>query len=168
MKIHSATHRVRWWVRLDVRVASALLFWVPAPAEEIHQIPLVDGLTVMTAFAGDSQGDYEAVQVVSELSPASFKLTASGEAPDDSGELREITVSRIVRREDLRSSRIMRRRFEESDPPQFPGTTPEFSAAAVNDIRTLGRTTITYLEIESGFGGPVVARTMTGSPMTSV
>jgi outer membrane protein OmpA-like peptidoglycan-associated protein len=168
MKSHSGTRCVL--VRLAIRAAPALLLWAPAlllwapaHAEDIHQIPLVDGLTVMTAFAGDRQGDYEAVKVVSELSPASFKLTASGEAPDDSGEVREITVSRIVRREDLRSSRIMRRRFEESDPPQFPGTTPEFSAAAVNDIRTLGRTTITYLEIESGFGGPVVARTMTGS-----
>ncbi len=163
MKSQSGTHGARWLARVTLWTAPALLLWAPARAGEVHQIPLVDGLTVMTAFAGDRQGDYEAVKVVSELSPASFKLTASGEAPDDSGEVREITVSRIVRREDLRNSRIMRRRFEESDPPQFPGTTPEFSALAVNDIRTLGRTTITYLEIESEFGAPVVARTMTGS-----
>jgi outer membrane protein OmpA-like peptidoglycan-associated protein len=168
MKSQSGTCGVRWLARVMLWAAPALMLWAPAraaeiPAAEIPRIPLVDGLTVMTAFAGDRQGDYEAVKVVSELSFASFKLTASGEAPDDSGEVREITVSRIVRREDLRNSRIMRRRFEESDPPQFPGTTPELSAVAVNEIRTLGRTTVTYLEIESEFGATVVARTMTGS-----
>lgn len=98
----------------------ALMLWSAASAEEIHQIPLVDGLSVMSA---------------------------SGEAADDSGEVREITVSRIIRREDWRNSRIMRRRFEESDPSQFPGTTPELSALAVNEVRALGRTTVTYIEI---------------------
>ncbi|MEP6885254.1 MAG: OmpA family protein [Gammaproteobacteria bacterium] len=170
MKTRSLTRGNPWWQRVMLVMlvmlwgAPALMLWAPARAEEIHQIPLVDGLSVMSAFASDRQGDYEVVKVVSDLTPASFKLTASGEAPDDSGEVREITVSRIVRREDWRNSRIMRHRFEESDPRQFPGTTPELSAVAVNEVRSLGRTTVTYLEIEPGlFGATDIARTMTGS-----
>jgi outer membrane protein OmpA-like peptidoglycan-associated protein len=141
----------------------ALLLWVPCHAQAPHPIPLIDGLTVMTSFASEDQGDYEVVTALSDLSPTSFKLTVSGEAPDDSGEVREITVSRLVLREDWRNARIMRRRFHEFDARQFPGTTPEFPAVGVNEIRALGHTAITYLEIESEFGATVIARTMTGS-----
>ncbi len=164
MKSRFVTRGIPWWERVLRWATPVLMLWSAASAEEIHQIPLVDGLSVMSAFASDRQGDYEVVKVVSDSTPASFKLTASGEAADDSGEVREITVSRTIRREDWRNSRIMRRRFEESDPPQFSGTTPELSAVAVNEVRALGRTTVTYLEIESGLlGATVIARTMTGT-----
>src|SRR3979490_190588 len=80
----------------------------PCIADDIHQVPLVDRLTLMTAVVKESQGDYEAVAVFRDLTPVSFKITASAEAPDDSGEVREITVSRIVRRVDLRNAKTLR------------------------------------------------------------
>jgi len=145
---------------------TAATLWAPsAYADEAHQIPFVDGLTVMAAIVSADQGDYEAVKVFSLLTATSAKVTISGEAPDDSGEVREMTISRTIRREDMRNARTLRRYFHESDPAEFPGTTPDFSAVTVNEIRASGRTTITYLEVEGAFGTTVVTRTMTGSLM---
>ena len=155
--------RGRGWQLPAAWVLPALLMGAPCRAQAPHQVPLIDRLTVTTSIASDSQGDYEAVKVFSDLSATSFKLTVSGEAPDDSGEVREITVSRLVLREDWRNARTMRRRFHEFDARQFPGTTPEFPAVGVNEIRAQGRTSITYLEIESELGATVIARSMTGS-----
>jgi outer membrane protein OmpA-like peptidoglycan-associated protein len=135
----------------------------PCVADDSHQIPLVDRLTVMTAVESESQGDYESVKVFGDLTPASFRIAASAEAPDDSGEVREINVSRVVRREDLRNAKTLRTYFHEFDVQEFPGTTPMFSAGMVNDIRATGQTTATYLEIEPEFGTTIVSRTMTGT-----
>jgi outer membrane protein OmpA-like peptidoglycan-associated protein len=135
----------------------------PCIADDMHPIPLVDQLTVMTAVVSERQGDYEAVAVLGDLTPVSFKITASAEAPDDSGEVREITVSRVVRREDLRNAKTLRTYFHEFDAPELPGTVPMFSSAMVNDIRATGQTSATYLEIEPEFGTTVVSRTMTGT-----
>jgi outer membrane protein OmpA-like peptidoglycan-associated protein len=117
----------------------------------------------MTAIVTESQGDYESVMVLRELTPISVRIAASAEAPDDSGEVREISVARVVRREDLRNAKILRTYFHEFDAQEFPGTSPMFSAAMVNDIRTAGQTHATYLEIEPEFGTTVVSRTMTGT-----
>ncbi len=135
----------------------------PCVADDSQKIPLVDQLTVMTAVVTESQGDYEAVKVFRDLTPVSVRITASAEAPDDSGEVREITVSRVVRREDLRNAKTLRTYFHEFDPQEFPGTSPMFSAGMVNDIRATGQTTATYLEIEPEFGTTVVSRIMTGT-----
>ncbi len=140
-----------------------LWLWAPCHAQEVHQIPLVDRLTTTTAVTSGRQGDYEVLTVISDVSGASFKVTLSGEAADDGGEMREIQISRVILREDWRTSRTIRTYFHESDPPQFPGTTPEMSAITVNEIRTLGRTTITYLEVEPEFGATVISRKLTGS-----
>jgi outer membrane protein OmpA-like peptidoglycan-associated protein len=140
-----------------------LFAWGSLRAAEEHQIPLIEGLTVMTAVASERQGDYETVQVVSDLSTDSFKMTISAEAPDDSGEVREISVSRVVGRDDFRNARIVRRYFHEYDPRRFPGTTPEFSGLLVSEIRSLGRTSLTYLEVEPEFGRTVITRTLSGS-----
>jgi outer membrane protein OmpA-like peptidoglycan-associated protein len=135
----------------------------PCLADDGHQVPLVEFLTLMTAIVSESQGDYEAVKVFRDLTPATVRITVSGEAPDDSGEVREITVTRVVRREDLRHAKVMRTYFHELDAQELPGTTPMFSAAMVNDVRTAGQTNATYLEIEPEFGTTVVSRTMTGT-----
>jgi outer membrane protein OmpA-like peptidoglycan-associated protein len=132
-------------------------------ADDSHQVPLVEFLTVMTAIVSESQGDYEAVKVFRDLTPASVRITVSGEAPDDSGDVREITVTRVVRREDLRTAKVLRTYFHEFDAQELPGTSPMFSAAMVNDVRSTGQTHATYLDIESEFGTTVVSRTMTGT-----
>ncbi|HLZ99568.1 MAG TPA: OmpA family protein, partial [Steroidobacteraceae bacterium] len=68
-----------------------------------------------------------------------------------------------VRREDLRNAKVLRTYYHEFDALELPGTTPMFSAAMVNDVRSTGQTQATYLEIEPEFGATVVSRTMTGS-----
>ncbi len=141
----------------------AAAFCGPCLADDSHQVPLVEFLTVMTAIVSENQGDYEAVKVFRDLTPASVRITVSGEAPDDSGEVREITVTRVVRREDLRNAKTLRTYFHEFDPQELPGTAPMFSAAMVNDVRSTGQTHAAYLEIEPEFGTTVVSRTMTGT-----
>ncbi len=117
----------------------------------------------MTAVVSENQGDYESIKVFRELTPTSVRIAGSAEAPDDSGEVREINVARVVLREDLRNSKVLRTYFHEFDAQEFPGTTPMFSAAMVNDVRSTGQTHATYLEIEPAFGTTVVSRTMTGT-----
>ncbi len=135
----------------------------PCLADDSHQVPLLELLTVMTAIVSESQGDYEAVKVFRDLTPETVRITVSGEAPDDSGEVREINVTRVVRREDLRTARTLRTYFHEFDSEELPGTSPMFSAAMVTDVRSTGQTRATYLEIEPQFGTTVVSRTMTGT-----
>jgi outer membrane protein OmpA-like peptidoglycan-associated protein len=135
----------------------------PCLADDSHQVPLVEFLTVMTAIVSENQGDYEAVKVFRDLTPATVRITVSAEAPDDSGEVREITVTRVVRHEDLRNAKVLRTYFHEFDALELPGTAPMFSAAMVNDVRSTGQTRATYLEIEPEFGAAVVSRTMTGT-----
>jgi len=148
---------------VTVMAWAAATFCMPCLADDGHQVPLVEFLTVMSAIVSDSQGDYEAVKVFRDLTPATMRITVSGEAPDDSGEVREITVTRVVRREDLRNSKVLRTYFHEFDAQELPGTSPMFSAAMVNNIRVDGQTQATYLEVEPEFGTTVVSRTMTGT-----
>ena len=134
-----------------------------APSKETPQVPLVTGLTVMSAVASSRLGDYETVKVFSDLTATSAKVTISGEAADDSGEVREIVVSRTLRREDMQNATTIRRFFHESDDEQYPGTVSEFSSAMIEQLRATGRTNITYLEIKPAFGGTAITRTMSGS-----
>jgi outer membrane protein OmpA-like peptidoglycan-associated protein len=141
-------------------IVSALMAQVVA-ADSPIQIPLVVGLTTMRAVSGPL-GDYESVQVLDEISQSSFKLVRAAEAPDDSGTTREISVSRRVRLEDLRTARILREYFHESDPSEFPGTCPLATTVMVNELRTAGKTKVTYLDVEPQFGRTVVTRTLSG------
>ena len=131
-------------------------------AAEAGRIPLVRGLTTTSAVS-EAAGDYETLATIGDITATHYKLTLSGEAPDDSGEVREMHVSRNVRLEDARSSRVLRRYFDESDPEEFPGTTPQFSAVMIDELRSTGKTTMTYQDVAPSFFAPVVKRTLRGS-----
>ncbi len=89
MVIYAATHESqangtrdpRWAWRLFMSVGMVLCASM-SYADEAHQIPFVEGLTVMRAVVSASQGDYETVNVFSDLTAASVKVTRSGEAPE--------------------------------------------------------------------------------------
>ena len=132
------------------------------PASAASQIPLVVGLTTVSAVSTPA-GDYETLEVVADIGHDSFKLVRSGEAADDSGQIREITVARVVRFEDLRSARTLRSYFHESEPPEFPGTSPLATGVMVNDLRAGGRTMVTYLDVEPALGMTVVSRELQGT-----
>ncbi len=150
-------------MRVGILLAFLALEWIAqtAAAEPPNQIPFVVGLSTMRAVSSPS-GDYETVQVLNEITQGSFKLVRSGEAPDDSGTTREITVTRGVRLEDLRNARTLRTYFHESDPEEFPGTCPLATTVMINELRSSGKTTVTYLEVEPQFGETVVTRTLKG------
>jgi outer membrane protein OmpA-like peptidoglycan-associated protein len=133
-----------------------------AAASADPQVPFVVGLTTVSAVSTAS-GDYEVLEVVDEIGHDSFKLVVSGEAPDDSGEIREITISRVVRFADLRTARTLRPYYHESDPPEFPGTSPLATSAMVSDLRANGKTSVMFLDVEPEFGMTVVKRKLSGS-----
>jgi outer membrane protein OmpA-like peptidoglycan-associated protein len=161
---NARTTPIRGRARAFAGIAWATAAWSgPCLADDAHQVPLVEQLTVMTAVVSENQGDYESIKIFRELTPTSVRMAGSAEAPDDSGQVREINVARVVRREDLRNSKVLRTYFHEFDAQEFPGTTPMFSAAMVNDVRSTGQTHATYLEIEPEFGTTIVSRTMTGT-----
>jgi outer membrane protein OmpA-like peptidoglycan-associated protein len=131
-------------------------------AEETRPIPLVAGLTITSAVS-ESAGDFETLATIGNITSTYYKMTLSGEAPDDSGAVREMHVSRNVRLEDVRASRILRRYFDESDPEDFPGTTPQFSSVMIDELRATGKTTMSYQDVASSFFGTVLKRTLKGS-----
>jgi outer membrane protein OmpA-like peptidoglycan-associated protein len=130
-------------------------------AGETVQIPLAVGLTTTSAVSNRA-GDYETLAVVEDTTSSAYRLTLSAEAPDDSGEVREITVSRNVRLQDLQLSHTLRRYFHETDAGEFPGTTPEFSGAMIKELRATGKTTISVQDVEPGLFSTVVKRTYRG------
>jgi outer membrane protein OmpA-like peptidoglycan-associated protein len=138
-----------------------LVFFQAVSAGKTVQIPLIKGLTATSAVS-DRTGDYETLAVVEDTTSRAYRLTLSAEAPDDSGEVREITVSRNVRLQDLQLSHTLRRYFHETDPEEFPGTTPEFSGAMINELRVTGKTTISVQDVEPALFSTVVRRTYRG------
>jgi outer membrane protein OmpA-like peptidoglycan-associated protein len=155
-------------VRHAVLCAAVMAAWSGAArcADMPGQIPLIAGLT-STSAVSTQEGDYETLAMIERVTPSGYKLTLSGEAADDSGTVREITVSRNILVEDLQKSRTLRRYFDESDPAEFPGTTCEFSSAMIDELRSGGTTTMNYQDVEPTLLATLVKRTLRG-PLTRV
>ena len=146
---------------LSLLLLAAAIYVRGASLAETVQIPLITGLTTTSAVS-DRAGDYETLGVIEDMTATNFRLTLSGEAPDDSGQVREFTLSRYIRLQDLQLSHTLRRYFDESDPEEFPGTTPEFSAAMISELRATGETTINFQDVEPSLFSTVVKRTYRG------
>ena len=132
-------------------------------AAPVVRIPFVEGLTTVRATS-EPRGDYENLRVIDAITPAGYRLIASGEVPADDGSgLREISVVRHVRAEDQRSSRRMRTYFHSGDAEQFTGTVPGLSAAVLQDLRKTGRAQVSYLDVGAMFGMSMVRRELSGT-----
>ena len=142
-------------------VVVAVLAGLPAAAAEVHQVPFVVGLTI-TKTVSEPRGDYETVEVLQEIGRDSVTFVRSGEAPDDAGVLQDMSISRRVRLQDLRNSRILRTYFHTSEPEELPGTSPLATALMIHELRAVGHTRVTYLEVEPQYGMTFVAHTMSG------
>jgi hypothetical protein len=112
----------------------ALLMDLSAAAAEVHQVPFIVGLTT-TKTVSETRGDYESVQMLQEIKRDSFTLVRSGEVPDDSGEVQELSITRQVRLQDLRNSRSLRLYFHTSDPVSLP---PSMSPSSLIARRRAG------------------------------
>lgn len=127
------------------------------------QVPFVVGLTLVRATS-EPRGDYENLRVIDAITPAGYRMTASGEVPADDGSgLREVSIVRRVRAEDQRSARTLRTYFHTGDAEQFSNTVPGLSAALLNDLRKTGRAQLTWLDVGVVFGMSVVRRELSGT-----
>jgi outer membrane protein OmpA-like peptidoglycan-associated protein len=74
----------------------------------------------------------------------------------------ELSITRRVRLQDLRNSRVLRTYFHTSDPQEFPGTSPLITSVMINELRATGHTRVTYLDVEPQFGMTFVKHTVSG------
>jgi outer membrane protein OmpA-like peptidoglycan-associated protein len=82
------------------------------------------------------------ILMVQSVAPDAYRLSFSFEGTPEMGS------SKVVRRvlmKDHREARTMRNWYAESDPETFPGTTPFFSSAIMNDLRREGRAQLVLL-----------------------
>ena len=109
------------------------------------RIPLAAGLTI-TAVIVSPVGDAEVILRVQSVSPDAYRMTFSAELPDPSGPgTLTSTAVRKVLMQDQQTARTMRNWYGSEDPEVFPGTTPFFSGAIINDLRNTGRAALTLL-----------------------
>jgi outer membrane protein OmpA-like peptidoglycan-associated protein len=109
-------------------------------AREAPRVPLVPGLTISAAIAHPS-GDAEVIFMVQSVDADGYRMTFSFDGPDGAGP----SVVRRVLSKDQRAARTMRNWYGANDPEAFPGTTPFFSGAIINDLRQSGRAALTLL-----------------------
>lgn len=121
-------------------------------SEPAPRIPLVVGLTTIRSVA-EAQGDYESIRSTAAVSPAGYSFANRAEVPDGpGGKTREIKIARTVPMADHLHARVMRNRYNEGDAEVFAGTTPGVSADIVNELRSSGRATMTFLDVRQMFG----------------
>lgn len=163
MRLRMLGHAVCAFVAAATATATATAAAADASAQSAQRIPFVVGLTTVRATT-DPRGDYESLKVVDAITGTGYRITSSGEVPADDGSgLLEINVVRRVRAEDQRAAHRMRNYFHSGDAEQFTGTVPGFSAVMVTDLRSTGRTQLTYLEVGAMFGMSMVKRELSGT-----
>jgi len=124
-----------------VLIAVAAQTAVAQGQRETVRVPLVSGLAITAAVAHPS-GDAEVILMVQSVAPDAYRMTFSFEGPPEMGSSK---VTRRVLIKDHREARTMRNWYAESDPETFPGTTPFFSSAIINDLRRDGRAQLILL-----------------------
>jgi outer membrane protein OmpA-like peptidoglycan-associated protein len=105
------------------------------------RVPLTAGLTI-TAAVSHPSGDAEVILMVQSVAADAYRMTFSFDGPPDLGSSKAV---RRVLMSDQRDARTMRNWYGASDPETFPGTTPFFSSAIINDLRRDGRAKLTLL-----------------------
>ena len=115
----------------------------PQPAAP--RVPLAAGLT-NTAAVSHPSGDAEVILMVQSVAADAYRLTFSFDGPPELGSSKAV---RRVLMNDHREARTMRNWYGASDPETFPGTTPFFSSAIINDLRRDGRAKLVLLAATS-------------------
>lgn len=114
-------------------------------SRDATRVPLVPGLTITAAIVSPV-GDAEVILRIDSVAADAYRMTFSAQFPDPSGGGFETsTAVRRVLMQDQKTARTMRNWYGSHDPEVFPGTTPFFSGAIINDLRTSGRAALTLL-----------------------
>ncbi len=120
------------------------------------RIPFVVDLLTARAVS-TPEGDYESLSVVQKIDASGYRIVKSGEVPGDDGAgLVKVVIPRKVMAADQKSARKMRNYFHTGDAQTFPGTVPDFSAAAFHDLRSTGKVAYTLVDVGVMFGMSVV------------
>ena len=128
---------------------------LPAPV-----VPLVAGLTVVTAVSNPPFGDEESVKTVTSTSATDgMTVTITGDRQSSDSKTKEhVSVTRHVLAIDLKSSHSFKYLFTTGDQPEFAGTTAiTASTAIIADIRRGGKTEFAVNGETQGIGGLVSA-----------
>ncbi|MEP6780938.1 MAG: hypothetical protein ABJC26_13670, partial [Gemmatimonadaceae bacterium] len=138
------------------------LFAAPPPIAPFAtlppSVPLVAGLTVVTAINTPPLGDYESIKRVESVgADHDMTIEIAGDVPSlGTGKLEHVLVSRHVLATDLKNARTIRYGFANGDQGEFPGTTAiGTSAAVINDLRKSGKTAFGVLDEAQGIAGLV-------------
>ena len=120
------------------------------------RIPIIAGLTIVKAVHA-TEGDYEAMSVVSGITARGVALTMTGDAPQVAGQKPEpVTVQRVVGTQDLKTARTFKYVFNTSDEDLISGTTATgVSSVVLEDVRTRGQTQLTLDGRAGGLAGLV-------------
>ena len=129
---------------------------VAPPIAAATRIPFVVDLKTVSAVTMP-QGDFESLKIVDYIDERGYRIVLSAEAPaDDGGRPVLIVVPRKVSAADQKGARKRRPYFHSGDGKSFPGTVPGYSAAMINALRSTGKVSFTYVDVEARFGMSVV------------
>ena len=111
-------------------------------------VPLVEGLTIVTAIA-DPNGDYESVKRIASLGEERVRVSYSATRSGGSEGWREVSSARIVFVKDLKAGRAYRMAFTSGETQIFRGATAlGVSAAVLEELRGEGRSECAFAALD--------------------
>src|SRR5688572_19978585 len=121
-------------------LCAALLPASPGAAAALQErIPLVEGLTIVTAIA-ETRGDYESIKTVASATADEIGVAYAAEMARG----RKVSATRRVLRSDLLAAREYRQEFTSGENRALPGTTAlGVSAAVLGDLNARGEALFT-------------------------
>ena len=126
-------------------LAASLLWLRPSAAGPTPQIPLCQGLRIVTAVS-QPEGDYESIKTITSLDGNALGITYSSESPEN-GAVRKLMVRRSVRLADLRDASFYLHHFHNQAPVTIPGSTAlGTSAAVLHQLKTTGAADLSIVE----------------------
>jgi outer membrane protein OmpA-like peptidoglycan-associated protein len=115
-----------------------------APAE---RVPFVPGLTVISVVSAPI-GDYEVLRTLDSVNAKGYRLVTTGDVPaDDDTSFIPLSLARRVRAADQLHSRNVRLTWHSSDRENMSGNVPGLSCDVIAELRSTGKSQITYLYV---------------------
>jgi outer membrane protein OmpA-like peptidoglycan-associated protein len=126
------------WIPIAAWAAASFVVGAVAAQAPAPQVPLVEGLTIVTAV-NNGKADFESIKRVSEVTADFVRVTVTSDMPTEDGSIAPLIRSRIVRRSDLESARSYAWNFSPPRPDVYPGSTAlGVSATVLRELRTAG------------------------------
>jgi len=118
---------------------------VAGQASAPPKVPLLVGLTIVTALNQPDQGDYESIKRFLKVNDKLAQLAYSAEvAGRDGGTPKQVHTTRTVLRRDLESATEYSHIFGETMSESLPGTTAVgVSRKVLEELKTTGKSTLT-------------------------